>query len=188
MEESYHRTTGKLHTADYWKNYIFWQRSEITYSDNSLFGKNQNQIKLDPNIVGIRKVVITDCCIFILDHAGQVHKWEEDEDWKLNILERVVDLITDASDLGRHRTSLFVLSQSDILYRERPRLQEFYQYKVNGVRTREFERKLRHWHANGAPKSGDRVDVFRVGPDSNIIIIYFSKSEFGDCFFDKFRF
>ena len=77
--------------------------------------------------------------------------------------EQVVDIITDASDLGRHRTSLFVLSQSDSLFKDRPKLENFIQYKKEGVRSRDFERKLKHWHPNGAPRSGDRVDVFRVG-------------------------
>jgi len=157
---------GKLHTADTWKSLVYWQRSEITYSDNSLFGKNQNVFKLDPNMVGVRKVVITDCCIFVLDNAGKVHKWDEDDHWKLNVLEQVVDIITDASDLGRHRTSLFVLSQSDTLFKDRPKLRDFIQYKKDGIRSRDFERKLRHWHPNGAPRSGDRVDVFRVESSS----------------------
>jgi len=162
MQDSYHDPNGKLHTADDWKNYIFWQRSEITFSDNSLFGKSQNKFKLDPHVVGIKKAVVTDCCIFVLDYAGQVHKWDEDDEWKLNVLERVVDIITDASDVGRHRTSLFVLSQSDDLFFARPALREFYRYKKSGIKTRDFERKLRHWYPNGAPKSGDRVDVFRI--------------------------
>ena len=79
-----------------------------------------------------------------------------------------MDIITDATDMGRYRTSLFVLSQSEALFNDRPALGEFYRYNKNNSpmsakKSRDFGRKLKHWHPNGAPKSGDRVDVFRVG-------------------------
>lgn len=164
----HHEIPAKLQSADDWKNYVFWQRSEITYSHKSRFGKNHNPIKLDPNMVGIRKVVITESFIFILDNAGQVHKWDENEKWKLNVLDQVVDIVTNASHSAKRGTSLFVLSQSDKLFRERPQLQEFLRYKERDIRSRDisFEGKLRYWHPNGAPRSGDRVDVFRLGAGS----------------------
>merc|ERR1719402_1105896 len=151
-----------LHTADDWQNYVVWQRCHLLYADNSLFGRNRTKFRIDPNIAGIKKSVITDNCLFVLDYAGKVHKWDEDDEWKLSVLTNVVDIITDASDLGRNRTSLFVLSQSEKLFEARPQLRDFYRYNKDGIKTRDFERKLKHWHRNGAPRSGDRVDVFRI--------------------------
>ena len=113
-------------------------------------------------------MVITDCCIFLLDYSGRVHKWDDDDGWKLDVLERVVDIITDAADQGRHRSSLFVLSQSEGLFQNRPALAEFYRHRTNRNPPRHFDRTLKHWHANGAPKSGDRVDVYRVGTGAKI--------------------
>merc|ERR1711937_872268 len=130
---------AKLTTADEWKTLAKWQRSEMIFSDNSLF---------------------------ILDYAGRVHRWDEDDDWTLSVLERVVDLVTDATDLARHRTSLFVLSQSENLMQQRPALRDFYRYRRSENRNREMERALRNWHPNGAPKSGDKVDVFRIDESS----------------------
>lgn len=155
-------SSDTLHTADDWQNYVVWQRCHLLYADNSLFGRNRTKFGIDPNIAGIKKCVITDNCIFVLDYAGKVHKWDEDDEWKLNVLTNVVDIITDASDLARNRTSLFVLSQSEKLFEARPQLRDFYRYKKDGIKTRDFERKLKHWHRNGAPRSGDRVDVFRI--------------------------
>jgi len=163
MRDSLHDDSSDiLHTADDWANYVVWQRSHLLFGDNSLFGRNRTKFRIDPHIAGIKKSVITDNCIFVLDYAGKVHKWDEDDEWKLNVLTNVVDIITDASDLGRNRTSLFVLSQSEKLFEARPKLGEFYRYKKDGIKTRDFERKLKHWHRNGAPRSGDRVDVFRI--------------------------
>jgi len=157
---------AKLTTADEWKTLAKWQRSEMIFSDNSLFGSSHNRFKLHPNIVGIRKTVVTENCLFILDYAGRVHRWDEDDDWTLSVLERVVDLVTDATDLARHRTSLFVLSQSENLMQQRPALRDFYRYRRSENRNREMERALRNWHPNGAPKSGDKVDVFRIDESS----------------------
>jgi len=161
-------TKAKIITADEWKTLAKWQRSEMIFSDNSLFGSSHNRFKLHPNIVGVRKTVATENCLFLLDYAGNVHRWDEDDDWTLRVLERVVDLVTDATDLARHRTSLFVLSQSETLMQQRPGLREFYRYRRNENRNREMERALRNWHPNGAPKSGDKVDVFRVADESNL--------------------
>ena len=99
----------------------------------------------------------------------------------------VVDIVTDSTDARQHRNSLFVLSQSDRLAGERPKLIDFLRVRIFPVtkyrllwaffqwqkrKTRpdgagdfefsDFERKLKHWYSTGAPRSGDRVDVFRV--------------------------
>jgi len=162
IEDSFHDGPMKLYTADGWKNYVFWQRSDIIYSDTTLFGEQPHNVELDPTIAGIKKVVITDCCIFLLDYSGRVHRWDEDDGWGLVILEKVVDIVTDSSDFGRHRSSLFVLSQSERLFQDRPPLAEFYRYRNNGNPPRYFDRILKNWHPNGAPKSGDKVDVYRI--------------------------
>lgn len=62
------------------------KRSEITFADNSLFAKSITRLNLNANIIGIRKIVITEACIFVLDNSGKVHAWDEDEDWKYNVL------------------------------------------------------------------------------------------------------
>merc|ERR1711937_49754 len=77
---------AKLTTADEWKTLAKWQRSEMIFSDNSLFGSSHNRFKLHPNIVGIRKTVVTENCLFILDYAGRVHRWDEDDDWTLIVI------------------------------------------------------------------------------------------------------
>ena len=108
---------------------------------------------------GIRKTVITNSAVFVLDNSGSVHKWDSDDEfWSPNVLERdhnlslsaglrwirstgslnwdseiiliplksnVVDIVTDSTDARQHRNSLFVLSQSDRLAGERPKLIDF---------------------------------------------------------------
>ena len=41
IEDSFHDGPMKLYTADGWKNYVFWQRSDIIYSDTTLFGEQE---------------------------------------------------------------------------------------------------------------------------------------------------
>lgn len=39
---------------------------------------------------GIRKTVITNSAVFVLDNSGSVHKWDSDDEfWSPNVLERV---------------------------------------------------------------------------------------------------
>ena len=52
MEDGFHDGPTKLHTADSWKNYVFWQRSDIAYSDNSLFGQQARGSKVFGSIPG----------------------------------------------------------------------------------------------------------------------------------------
>ena len=61
-----------------------------------------------------------------------------------------------------------LLSQSENLMQQRPALRDFYRYRRSENRNREMERALRNWHPNGAPKSGDKVDVFRIGSGTKI--------------------
>ena len=38
---------------------------------------------------GIRKTVITNSAVFVLDNSGSVHKWDSDDEfWSPNVLER----------------------------------------------------------------------------------------------------
>ena len=71
--------------------------------------------------------------------------------------------------------------KSETLRRERPRLIKFHQFgQVKNddflpANLFDFEKKLRHWHPNGAPRSGDRVDVFRV--EERKLTVFLRKSE-----------
>jgi len=161
----------KLKLASNWKQLYKWQCCEMLYSDTSLFGPSKFTIYMDAQMYGIRKTVITNSAVFVLDNSGSVHKWDSDDEfWSPNVLSNVVDIVTDSTDARQHRNSLFVLSQSDRLAGERPKLIDFLKWQKrktgpNGsgdFEFSDFERKLKHWYPTGAPRSGDRVDVFRV--------------------------
>jgi len=160
----------KLKVASNWKQLYKWQCCEMLFSDTSLFGPSKFTIYMDAQMYGIRKTVITNSAVFVLDNSGSVHKWDSDDEfWSPNVLSNVVDIVTDSTDARQHRNSLFVLSQSDRLAGERPKLIDFlrWQKRKTGDQRHDFEfsdfeRKLKHWYSTGAPRSGDRVDVFRV--------------------------
>ena len=43
---------------------------------------------------GIRKTVITNSAVFVLDNSGSVHKWDSDDEfWSPNVLERDHNLV-----------------------------------------------------------------------------------------------
>ena len=139
-----------------WHKYEAWL---IYIQDTSLFGPSKFTIYMDAQMYGIRKTVITNSAVFVLDNSGSVHKWDSDDEfWSPNVLERdhnlslsaglrwirstgslnwdseiiliplksnVVDIVTDSTDARQHRNSLFVLSQSDRLAGERPKLIDF---------------------------------------------------------------
>jgi len=160
----------KLALASNWKQLYKWQRASISYTDTRSYDQPVDQmVYMDTGMYGIKKLIPTKEVLFVLDHSGALHKYEHDiDEWTHGILWNVVDVVTDATTKQRHRNSLFVLSQSETLRRERPKLIKFHQFeKVKNdpllpASLFDFEKKLRHWHPNGAPRSGDRVDVFRV--------------------------
>ena len=44
---------------------------------------------MDAQMYGIRKTVITNSAVFVLDNSGSVHKWDSDDEfWSPNVLER----------------------------------------------------------------------------------------------------
>jgi len=160
----------KLAIASNWQQLYKWQRASISYTDGRAFDEHlDHKIYMDTGMYGIKKVIPTRDVLFVLDHSGAVHKYETDTDeWVHGILWNVVDIVTDASDHQHQRNSLFVLSQSDSLRAERPRLIDFHRWEqvkddVYLPSTLfDFEKKLRHWQPTGAPRSGDKVDVFRI--------------------------
>ena len=100
----------KLKVASNWKQLYKWQCCEMLFSgkrpvlpkvsghidglvhlsDTSLFGPSKFTIYMDAQMYGIRKTVITNSAVFVLDNSGSVHKWDSDDEfWSPNVLERV---------------------------------------------------------------------------------------------------
>lgn len=158
----------KLAVASNWQQLYKWQRASISYTDGRAFDEHlDHMIYMDTGMYGIKKVIPTRDVLFVLDNSGAVR----DGHGRVGPWHTV--------ECGRHcdgcverhqhqRNSLFVLSQSDSLRSERPRLIDFHRWEqvkddvYLPATLFDFEKKLRHWHPTGAPRSGDKVDVFRI--------------------------